>query len=179
MRTDLELFEMYKEEKALIVGDFQTRTGLEPFPTFKEWKKEYTKDYLETHQTVSIKDADKIMDSLVDEASDQIEEWEKLLNVTKTDSTKRTEKVKARKEKKMKKATSVKNPKAKTSNSTKTQVNRKNNKAAASRETFNKMYPDVLAGTIKRKDVIEVFVNKVGLTPAGASTYYQKHKAEF
>ena len=37
---------------------------------------------------------------------------------------------------------------------------------------MEEMWDDIQAGKVKRKDVIERFINEVGLTKAGSSTYY-------
>lgn len=50
---------------------------------------------------------------------------------------------------------------------------RAESKTAQARDVFTRMY-----GTYPRKDVINVFINDVGLTANGASTYYQKLKKE-
>jgi len=38
------LLELYKEEKALVIGDVHERTGLEDFPSFKDWKEQYMRE---------------------------------------------------------------------------------------------------------------------------------------
>ena len=58
MLNNAYLLELYREEKALIIGE--EPTGLEPFPSFREWKSEYRREYNETHKTVSIKEADRL-----------------------------------------------------------------------------------------------------------------------
>lgn len=68
MKSDIDLLKMYKEEKALIIGMPDVRTGLEPFPSFQEWKRQYTQEYNATHVTVSIEEADAQFDAAVEEA---------------------------------------------------------------------------------------------------------------
>jgi len=45
-------------------------------------------------------------------------------------------------------------------------------KADRARTIMEEVWDDLQAGKIKRKDVIQRFVGEVGLTKAGASTYY-------
>ena len=45
-------------------------------------------------------------------------------------------------------------------------------KADRARKIMEEMWDDLQAGKVKRKDVIERFKDEVGLTKAGASTYY-------
>lgn len=45
-------------------------------------------------------------------------------------------------------------------------------KADRARKIMEEMWDELLAGKVKRKDVIQRFVGEVGLTKAGASTYY-------
>jgi len=45
-------------------------------------------------------------------------------------------------------------------------------KADRARKIMEEVWDDLQAGKIKRKDVIQRFVGEVGLTKAGASTYY-------
>lgn len=72
-----------------------------------------------------------------------------------------------------KKATKVKAaPKAK-ADEPKARTPRSESKTAKAREVFTRMY-----GNHPRKDVIDAFINEVGLTANGASTYYQKLKKE-
>lgn len=168
MRTELELFEMYKEEKAIVIGDFKTRTGLEDFPSFRDWKREYLEDYFRLHVAVSKKEADRIMDEAVSAADTELEAM-----------LKREMKVDPKKDRKAKVQTVKRAPrvkkaatKAATKTSKGTGTKRTVNKAAITRDIFTSMY-----GTSSRKDVIAKFV-EAGLTPAGASTYYQKWKKE-
>ena len=39
-------------------------------------------------------------------------------------------------------------------------------------EIMKEMWDDIQAGKVKRKDVIERFINEVSLTPKGAATYF-------
>lgn len=172
MRTELELFEMYKEEKSLIIGDFKTRTGLESFPDFKDWKREYLEDYFKLHVAVSKKEADRIMDEAVEAADEELEAM--LLRSMKV----KDEPIKQRKTKAIK-APKVKKSKAVSVKSTVkgTGTKRTVNKAAITRDIFTAEYPRVVTGEISRKDIITKFID-AGLTAAGASTYYQRWKKE-
>lgn len=197
MRSNLELLEMYKEEKALIIGGPEVRTGLEDFPSFGEWKSDYLADYQSTHQTVSVEEADAQFDAIVEEAENELE----TLVIEITDDETETEEVndmtdeavinnvepteaemndaspaekpaekpkRARKEKVQAEKGAVKRPRKKAEKS----------KASEARKVFNRMYPKVLEGKKARKDVIAQFIEKCGLTANGASTYYQKLKKE-
>ena len=190
MRTDLEIFEMYKVEKAMVVGDLNERTGLEAFPTFKNWKEAYVKDYLRNHVEVSTKEADKLMDAAVELAEEELALMEaegateaeleagaaKLAKAQEQKEAAQAEKKAKRAAKR--KASGTRKTKAKTVKKAKgTGAKRKVNKAAKAREIFAELYPQVVAGDIKRKDVIEKFL-EAGLTKAGSSTYYQKFKKE-
>lgn len=73
MKNNLELLEMYKDEKERAIGSVETRTGLEPFPTFQEWKAEYIPAYMATHKEVSVEEADALMDAAVEEAETILE----------------------------------------------------------------------------------------------------------
>jgi hypothetical protein len=45
-------------------------------------------------------------------------------------------------------------------------------KAELARKITEEMWDDIQAGKVKRKDVIQRFVDEAGLAKAGASTYY-------
>ena len=168
MRTNLELITMYKEEKDLIIGTVDVRTGLEPFPTFKEWKQEYIADYMATHKVVDIKEADKYFDKVVEEAEDVLD----MSDVKDADAPK------AKKQKAT--VTPITKAKKSVTKSTKgTGVKRKVNKAAEARSYFESVIDELKAGTMKRKNVIAHFVDQLGLTSSGASTYFQKFRKEF
>ena len=189
MRSDLEIFEMYKEEKALVVGDLNERTGLEPFPTFKNWKEAYIKDYLRNHVEVSEKEADRLMDAAVELAEEELELLEKegasAAEVEEAGIRVAAAKEKAKESKAALKAkrAAKRKPRAKKAKATVakkakgTGEKRKVNKASIARGIFKEMYPKVEAGELKRKDVIAKFL-EAGLTAAGSSTYYQKFKKE-
>jgi hypothetical protein len=43
---------------------------------------------------------------------------------------------------------------------------------------MEEMWEDIQSGKVKRKDVIERFINEVRLTPKGAATYFGSIKAK-
>jgi len=43
---------------------------------------------------------------------------------------------------------------------------------------MEEMWDDIQAGKVKRKDVIQRFINEVSLTPKGAATYFGSIKAK-
>ena len=45
-------------------------------------------------------------------------------------------------------------------------------KADQAMKIMEAMWKDILSGKVKQKDVIQRFIDEVGLTKAGASTYY-------
>lgn len=73
MLSGTDLLNLYKEEKAIVIGGPEVRTGLEYFPSFNKWKVDYTREYLETHETVSEEEADRIMDKVVADAEAELE----------------------------------------------------------------------------------------------------------
>lgn len=214
MKSNLELLDMYKEEKALVIGGPESRTGLEPYPSFSEWKDEYVREYNRTHdvenplsmeEAVALADVELAADELAEEdellpeedlkalaASEpdpETEEEDEDMNQTATtDMTPATKPtptpaaVKAKPAAKAKPAT-VKKPaavKAKPAAVKKPTVKKAGpNKTAEATKVFNRMYPKVLEGKKARKDVINELITKVGLTSNGASTYYQKLKANY
>lgn len=142
-----ELLQMYKEEKAAIVDPI---FGGE-FPTFPEWKAEYVKEYNENHVTVTVKEADRHFDDLVDALEDAEAEVDG--------------------EAKTKPAVATKRKRGRPKNSERVVKVKKVKKIDHAHAIFTEM-----AGA-KRKDVVARFVAEVGLTANGASTYYQKFRS--
>lgn len=203
MKSDAQLLELYKEEKALIVGGLNERTGLEEFPSFKEWKLEYMKEYAETHDMdnpVSMEEAVAALeaeieagdDELLDEAdlaalaADETPETEMESTMTEevttpaaeADATPATPEAPAAKPKA--KATKKKTAAKKKAPVKKVAAKKKPpSKAGAAQKIFDRLYPKVLDGKKKRKDVIDELVEKAGLTANGAATYYQKMKKAY
>jgi hypothetical protein len=70
MKSDIDLLNLYKEEKALVIGGPNERTGLEDFPSFKEWKLEYMKEYAETHDMDNPVTMEEAVAALEDELAD-------------------------------------------------------------------------------------------------------------
>lgn len=173
MKSNIELLSQYKEEKALVVGDVESRTGLEPFPTFKEWKVKYIEEYQATHRTVDVKKADEIMEAAVAEADAELEELTGKLPAVevKPEPKKAPAKKKAAKragKKSVVKKTSTKKRVAKKAPARKS---RAKSKSAKAQTIFAKFY-----GRKTRAEIIGKFVAQVKLTPNGAATYYQKFK---
>jgi len=155
MISGIDLFSRYCDEKDLIIGNKDERTSLEPFDSYKIWKAKYTAEYNETHVTVDVKEADKMMDALVDEAVAELtgvdfredpkeyaEAQPKPILVTHVVG-------RASRQKKKKKTT----------------------KAFMAQAIFNEM-----AGK-SRQEVIAQFISQAGMTKAGASTYFQRFKS--
>jgi len=198
MKSDAQLLEQYKDEKALVIGGINERTGLEDFPTFKEWKLEYMKEYAETHDMdnpLSMEDAvaaleDELAadDELLDEAdlaalaADETPETEEEDPMTDEVTTPAAEAEATpaapeatteapAKPKAAKKKAAKKAPVKKVA-----AKKRPPSKAGEAQKVFDKLYPKVLDGKKTRKDIIDELVGKVGLTANGAATYYQKMK---
>ena len=72
MKSNADLLEMYKEEKSRVIGDEETRTGLEAFPAFADWKAQYAREYEETHETVTVEEADARAERTVEEAEEEL-----------------------------------------------------------------------------------------------------------
>lgn len=192
-----ELLELYRAEKEAL--DFPS----EPFMSFADWKEEYTAEYRRNHVSVDVQVAMAEADALVEEAEAElfnIDEEETEMNETNVTQTlpddrglttptvdlehqaeldakrearnaKRREQRAAAKTGKPKAKVKAK-PKAKAKAPAKARVARKDSKTAQARAIFDRMF-----GNKERKYVIAAFQEKVGLSAAGASTYYQRFKA--
>jgi len=182
---------LYRAEKAAL--DFPS----DPFMSFADWKEEYTVEYRKTHRTVDVKEAMAEADALVEEAEAELFNDQEEMSMSETnvsgvvgsappivvdvdaqapvvaapEAPKAKRKAAAKPKAKVKAAPKKKVAK-KAAKPAKARVARKDNKTAAAQAIFDRMY-----GKKPRKDVIAAFVEKVGLTPNGASTYYQKLKA--
>lgn len=202
MKSDIQLFEEYKVEKAIVVGAPDERTGLEDFPSFKEWKLEYMKEYAETHDMenpVSMEEAVALLESELEAAADDDLLSEEDLEALAADKTPETqdeentmsEDVNATEAAEATEATATTEateapakPKRKSTGKKKAvkkvaAKKRPPSKAADAQKVFDRLYPKVLEGKKARKDVIEEFVSKVGLTANGAATYFQKLKTAY
>lgn len=164
-RNDL-LLKQYRQEKKLIVGDdlFQN------FPTFKEWKREYTEEYNQTHQTVPVVLADKMMDHIVNEADVELN---KLTNRSKVMSKNKSEnnsnQIGEYTEKFM---NNINNSNQSNKKEKKTTV-KKDSKAEKCREIFSQNF-----GQKTRGEIVKLFISDGGMTDKGAKTYYQNFKRE-
>lgn len=181
MRTELQLFEMYKEDNAIVMGPLKERSGFEePWMTFKEWKEDYKETY--PHAMVKVtkkskKKAEKEFASMAAIAEAELGDTDFDPETTKSDRkaadgemvsvlVKRTKPAPARAVRTIKTRSKKRSPKA-------------GSKASEARAVFAKLYPQVDRGELARKDVITAFVNVIGLTKNGASTYYQRYKREY
>jgi len=204
MMTTAELLEMYKEEKTAAIGDENERTGLEDFPSFKEWKKEYLADREELltgfSTTVTMEEAVDLTDEELDNGSDTedlnltLTEDDDMTDTNTTETVDNTEVTATEPTTEAAPATTEETaPKAPAKRTTKKKAAKKAakkatgskvaakgtkgpSKADAARKIFAKMYPQVQAGKKARKDVIEQFQTVAGLSKAGAATYYQNFK---
>lgn len=191
-----EILEMYRAERSAL--DMPS----DPFPAFADWRAEYEEEYRKNHvanyKRVDVKVAMREADALVEEAEAELEminhEEEMEMNETNVSGVvaavaplnvdvdaqapveavapKAKRKVAAKPKAKVKAAPKKKAAAKKVAKPAKARVARKDNKTAAAQAIFTRMY-----GKKERKDVIAAFIEKVGLTPNGASTYYQKLKA--
>lgn len=186
MLNNAELLSKYKEEKNLVCqGD-----PLEEhrFPTFRAWKVDYVREYLETHQTVSVELADKIMEAAQTEADVELllatinSEETKMTDETTTPVAEPTEPVVTDAVNAAEAETSIETPKAAAKGKKATTKKAAAKPAAApkpeskmskARKIFEKHY-----GKKTRAEVIKLFINEVGCTANGAATYYQKMKSE-
>lgn len=165
-RNDL-LLKQYRQEKNLIVGD----DLFENFPTFQEWKREYVEEYNQTHQTVPVVLADKMMDHIVTEADVELI---KLTNRSKVMSKNKSEnnsnQIGEYTEKFM---NNINNSDQSNKKNKKTTV-KKDSKAGKCREIFYQNF-----GQKSRGEIVKLFIRDGGMTENGAKTYYQNFKKEF
>lgn len=182
MKPNSELLKMYKEEKSLVIGAPEVRTGLEDFPPFSEWKQQYVDEYNATHVTVTVEEADAQFDEVVDEAEAELQAAEEGAQRRGTSNEKElgTEEGAAGAPTRNKAGTASKGRGAptekKVGRSKSGSRGGKRSKTEIAQSVFNQMYPKVVEGKKKRKDVIDKMVQKAGLTANGAATYYQRFK---
>ena len=187
-----EVLDLYRAERAAL--DIPS----DPFPAFAEWRAEYEAEYRKNHvsnyKRVDVKEAMVEADALVEEAEAELElldlQEENEMSETNVsgvvgsapvtgvdldaqaalDAKREAKNAKRRAQRAAAKAPAK--PKAKAKAPAKARVARKDNKTAQAQAIFTRMY-----GKKERKEVIAAFIEKVGLTANGASTYYQKLKA--
>ena len=187
-----EVLDLYRAERAAL--DMPS----DPFPAFAEWRAEYEAEYRKNHvsnyKRVDVKEAMVEADALVEEAEAELElldlQEENEMSETNVsgvvgsapvtgvdldaqaalDAKREAKNAKRRAQRAAAKAPAK--PKAKAKAPAKARVARKDNKTAQAQAIFTRMY-----GKKERKEVIAAFIEKVGLTANGASTYYQKLKA--
>lgn len=187
-----EVLDLYRAERAAL--DMPS----DPFPAFAEWRADYEAEYRKNHvsnyKKVDVKEAMAEADALVEEAEAELElfdlQEENEMSETNVSGVvgsapvtgvdldaqaaldaKREAKNAKRRAQRAAAAKPAK-VKAKAKAPVKARVARKDNKTAQAQAIFTRMY-----GKKERKEVIAAFIEKVGLTANGASTYYQKLKA--
>jgi hypothetical protein len=166
-----QMLECYRAEREALDDP------LDPFPTFAVWKQEYCDEYMSrsTHRRAVD------LETLMRESDREVEEAEIVLDQPEGDDimteaivlnadeqAKRDARNARRRELRAAKragapSTSVKNT---------TRAPRTGTKAEAAARIFSKMY-----GNHPRADIVAKFQSQAGLSPAGASTYYQKLKS--
>lgn len=192
-----EILDLYRAERAAL--DMPS----DPFPAFAEWRADYEAEYRKNHvanyKKVDVKVAMAEADALVAEADAELELFQHAEEIDMSETNVSgvvgsappvvvdvdaqapvvaapapapAKRKAAAKPKAKVKAAPKKKAAAKKSKPAKARVARKDNKTALAAAIFARMY-----GKKERKDVIAAFVEKVGLTANGASTYYQKLKA--
>lgn len=175
MKSNADLLNQYKEEKTIVIGSLDERTGLEEFPSYKAWKADYIMEYNETHNVdnpLTMEEAVALADAEVEAAGEAPEEdlLAQLVALGDESTEEKEDDAQAPTEATPKVATKPKPQPAKKA------APKKTSKAAAAQVVFDSMYPRVLAGTATRKSVIDELVAEVKLTANGAATYYQKMK---
>lgn len=148
MLNNATLLALYKQEKA----DMDMPS--DPFPSFKDWKAEYAIDWEKNH---TMTDAEKALE----EADRIVAEAEKELRQHKTTYTK------PKKKKATTKKTIVKPTVTKP-------------KAPNKKQRATKVYQSLMVNGEhpSRQDAIAAFVDQIGMTQAGASTYVYNIKKE-
>ncbi len=196
MLNTVDLLNKYKDEKALVIGSEAERTGLEDFPSWKEWKAEYEKEWAECHVTVDIEDADAYFDAIAEAAEEELgdtefeataeesdEDEEEVVETAPEPEVKKAVKAKVIGRTKMQKAvnkakkTDVRKVKKPDVRKVKKPDVRKLKAPFSKTEKAQKIFTRFHGKpNWDRKRMIAKFVAEVGLTPAGASTYYAKFK---
>lgn len=185
-----EVLDLYRAERAAL--DMPS----DPFPEFSVWRADYEAEYRKNHvnnyKKVDVKEAMAEADAMVEEAEAELElfdlQEENEMSETNVsgvvgsapatgvdldaqaalDAKREAKNAKRRAQRAAAKAPA----KVKAKAPAKARVARKDNKTAQAQVIFTRMY-----GKKERKEVIAAFIEKVGLSAAGASTYYQKFKA--
>lgn len=172
MKSRQEYMKDYLEEKAMVVGDSSARTGLEPFPSFKDWYTEVTYEHRQTHVTVPVEVADAMAELAIAESENSTQEGTTMSDTETAVEATDPSNVPAQ--------TSTKKAGPKQPSATTTvKKDAGPSKAQLAQTVFDDNYPAVVAGTLARKDIITMFqAPEIGLTAAGASTYYQKFKTK-
>jgi len=199
-----QLLLKYKEEKGIVCGGDPLEEAR--FLSFKQWKVEYVQQYVETHRTVSVDIADKMMEDAQHEADVELAAMaanpqEKQLMTDETTPVAETatdpvvtEAVEVANEtettvtetdtdKTETPAPPAPKTKAKAAKkaTTKKAAAKPAKKAAAKNQPVTKTSKaqkifDQHFGSKARNEIIKMFMTDVGLTSNGAATYYQKMK---
>lgn len=164
------MLEWYKEEKAIVIGDVNERTGLEDFPSFQEWKAEFQREYDENHVSVSSEEADAMFEQSVVEADAELipspngdivkPTRKEVIKMNTTQTSTSTGAVKP---------AAVKPAKPATPAASAAPVAAAPSKSQIAQAIFVEEYPKGTA----RKDIIKRFINEANLTDSGAATYFQ------
>jgi hypothetical protein len=186
-----DLVRMYRDEKKSITGD----SLLEPFPQFAEWRADYVDDYEATHMSVTVEEADFLAEAAQTEA-DNLFNSEKTeivrMNAQSTEtvptammaaSTAAASTTKAAKKKAAPPQSAPSTRGRRASEVPPSVINRSVEKIVGddSMSKFKRARAIMMKfharkNPAERKEVIGIFTDQLGLTTAGAATYYQKIK---
>lgn len=161
MKTEIEMKQMYFEEKNMVTGGHALEDHL--FPSYQQWKVDYLKEYHQTHVTVSSEQADDIIEQAIKEADDQF--------VDIADDQEQqvvTQHSKPNIEQQHKSVTTVGKS---TSNKTKTS-HKKSHKCSSKSEKAQRLFDKY--SHKERSWIIQRLQTQCGLTKHGANTYYYK-----
>lgn len=197
MKNVVDMLEQYKDEKAFVTGGCPLEEA--KFERFASWRSVYEQEYDETHRTVSVQEADLLVeqaqkecDGLNINSKDSSENNVDLGNRTRDNTLNAEEQrqhtntpptqLKHRRYNIMTAKTNVAEN-ANVAENTSAPVlaaAKAPSKADIARDIYRREYAGIQAGKVARKQVIAMFVAEANLTQAGASTYYQnfKKKAE-
>ena len=171
MLSNIDLLDMYKAEKAdmndVVVNDF---------PSFKEWKAEFITEYDNTHHTVGVEEAVQESDKIVDSALKELDNRPEVNPKQKKETTMTTATATPS-------ATSVAAPsKPRKTKATKAAKATSVKKPASKMHQAEVMFKQMISRKTKaipgRGKVIAKFQERLGMSSAGASTYYYNIKAK-
>jgi hypothetical protein len=170
MQNTFDLLKLYREEKSLVAGDELMEEA--SFPSFQEWKAEYEADRAQNYVTVSVEEADKMIeddlaevDSLFKQPASEKETTMSTAEVTEVTTTNET-------------TTSAAPETEATSKPARKRVAKPEGKKTKMELARAVMKRFSRGKAINRAKVLEVLQKEVKLTAKGASTYYQKLRTE-